>query len=143
MKFNSKKDSHLSASIFIPKTAAESRDLYTSYKIDALMAGGSIHFHKPRQTIGRKQFLERIVDWHEEGNHIVKILTEYDQNYRKKICSKCTEEQQKKRNCLKLDMYTSEGIQLKHCSHMNNARVRKHKQLIRKHMQLHPSLQII
>ncbi len=107
------------------------------------MVGGSIQFQRPRQTINRKQFLERVIDWHEEGNHIIRILTEYDQKYRKKICSKCTEKQQQKRNCLKLDMYTSEGIQLKHCSHMDKARVSKNKQLIRNHMQLHPALQII
>lgn len=107
------------------------------------MQGESIQFQKPRSTISRKQFLERVIDWHEEGNHVIQILTSYDQDYRKKICSTCTKEQQQKRNCLELDMFTAEGIQLKHCNHMNKARVRKHKSLIRNHMQLHPALQII
>lgn len=107
------------------------------------MVGSSMQFHKPHHTIRRKQLLERVIDWHEEGRHVKKILIDYDQNYRKKICSKCTEQQQKARNCLKLDMYTSEGIQLKHCNHMDKARVRKHKQLIKNHIQLHPSLKIV
>ena len=107
------------------------------------MVGESIQFHKSPYNITRKQFLERVVDWHEEGYHIKNVLTEYDQNYRNKICSTCTEVQQQKRNCLKLDMYTSEGIQLRHCSHMDKARVRKHKKTIQKHIQLHPSFKII
>ncbi len=107
------------------------------------MPGESIQFHRPKNTISRKQFLERVIDWHEEGQHLKKNLIEYDQNYRNKICSSCTVERQQKRNCLKLDMYTSDGIQLKHCNHMDRARVRKHKGMITKHIQLHPSFKII
>ena len=107
------------------------------------MVEGSIQFQKPRYTISRNQFLERVIDWHEEGQYVKNILLEYDKSYRKKICSTCTEEQQHKRKCLKLDMYTSEGIQLKHCNHMDRARVRKHKQIIQKHIQLHPEFKIV
>lgn len=95
----------------------------------------TVKIQNQTNTISRKQFLERIVDWHEDGHHVIDVLKLYDKNYRKKICSKCPEQQQLKRKCLKLDMYTPEGIQLKHCSHMDRARVQKHKPLIRKHMQ--------
>lgn len=107
------------------------------------MSGGSIQFHKPRNSITRQQFLERIIDWHEEGHHVKFLLTKYDQDYRLKICDSCTIKQQQKRNCLKLDMYAASGVQLKHCSHMDKARVRKYKQTIRKHIQLHPAFKII
>lgn len=103
----------------------------------------SIQFQKPKNTISRQQFMERVVDWQEEGQHVKEILLKYDQAYREKICSTCSVEQQQKRSCLKLDMYTSNGVQLKHCSHMDRARVRRHKQTIRKHIQLHPSFKII
>lgn len=106
------------------------------------MPKASIQFQKPRNTISRKQFLERVTDWHEDGHHVKSILIKYDQQYREKICSVCTEEQQQKRNCQRLDMYTSNGIQLKHCNHMDRARVQMHKKTIRKHMELHPALKV-
>ena len=107
------------------------------------MPGDSIQFQKLKNSISRKQFLDRVIDWQEEGHHVKKILTEYDQQYREKICSTCTERQQQKRNCLKLDMYTSNGIQLKHCNHMDRARVKMHKNLIENHIHLHPAFKTI
>ncbi len=103
----------------------------------------SIQFHKPKNSISRKQFMERVIDWQEEGHHVKSTLLNYDKQYREKICSTCTIEQQRKRDCVKLEMYTSNGIQLKHCSHMDKARVRKHKPMIRNHMQLHPAFKIM
>ena len=83
---------------------------------------------------------ERMIDWFESGTHIQQLLRAYNKQYRKKICSKCPLEQQKKRYCLKLDMYSTEGIQLKHCSHMDKARSKKYKKKIMQHMGFHPMI---
>jgi len=107
------------------------------------MPQSEIKFEKIISFTDKPHFLARVEDWKEEGRHVKKLLLDYDKQYRSKICSTCSPEQQQKRNCLKLDMYTSGGVQLKHCSHMDNARVRKHKHTIRKHIQLHPAFKII
>ena len=51
-------------------------------------------------------------------------IIEYDWNYRKKICSKCNTEQQKKRGCFRVDNF-KEGIQETHCKHLTNAGTQK------------------
>ena len=101
-----------------------------------------IIFEKQKSTITRKLFLERVTDWHEDGDHIQKLLHDYDNQYRKKICSKCTIEQQRLRNCIRIDMYTNEGIQITSCNHMDQARTRKHSKLIRKFIQSSPALNL-
>ncbi len=98
-----------------------------------------ILFEKPKSTITRRLFLERVTDWHEDGDHIQKLLHDYDNQYRKKICSKCSVVQQQKRNCVKIDMYTNEGIQITSCSHMDQARTQKHSKIIRKFIQSNPA----
>ena len=99
-----------------------------------------IVFDKPQNTINRDSFIERVIDWQEEGNHVQYLLHEYDDNYRKKICSNCSLEQQQKRNCIKIDMYTSDGIQITSCGHMDKARNRKHSKLIRRFVCSNPVL---
>jgi len=101
-----------------------------------------IIFEIPKPSITRQHFLERIIDWQEEGNHIQKLLHDYDNQYRTKICSKCPIEEQQKRNCIKIDMYTSKGIQITSCSHMDKSRTRKYSKTIRNFMKLNPALNI-
>ena len=91
------------------------------------MSDKGIEFNRPKNSITRQQFLERVTDWHEDGHHVKTLLTKYDRNYRLKICSRCTLDEQRKRNCLKLDMYTTSGVQLRHCGHMDRARVAKYR----------------
>jgi len=98
-----------------------------------------ILFEKPKITPTEQIFLERITDWHEEGNHIQKLLHEYDHQYRKKICVNCSAEQQQKRNCVRIDMYTNDGIQITGCGHMDDARTRKYSKLIGTFMFSNPS----
>lgn len=107
-----------------------------------LHAKHEITFNIPKPTITRKVFLERVIDWQEEGNHIQKLLHDYNNEYRKKICTKCTLEEQQKRNCVRIDMYTNKGIQITSCSHMDKARNRKYNKLIRKFMHSNPALNL-
>ena len=101
-----------------------------------------IIFEKPKSTITREIFLERVIDWQEDGDHIQRLLHNYDNLYRKKICSKCTVGQQRLRNCVRIDMYTNEGVQITSCNHMDQARTRKHSKLIRKFIQSSPALNL-
>ena len=107
------------------------------------MSEKKIKFNRPAPTINRLRFVERMTDWHEDGHHVKSLLTKYDQDYRLKICSRCSISQRQKRNCLELDMYTASGMQLRHCGHMDKARVAKHKKMIIKHIQSNPALGII
>jgi len=101
-----------------------------------------IFFKKRKSTIKRSLFLERVIDWHEDGEHIQKLLHDFDNQYRKKICSKCTKEQQQVRNCIRIDMYTNEGIQITSCNHMDQARTRKNSKIIKKFIQSSPVLNL-
>lgn len=107
------------------------------------MPQSEIKFEKIISPADKPYFLARVEDWKEEGLHMKKLLLDYDKQYRSKICTTCSLEQQVKRRCQALDMYNSEGVQLKHCNHMNKARVRKYKKRIRKHIQLHPAFKIM
>ena len=61
---------------------------------------------------------ERYVDWIESGEILLKKTRLHKEAYRKKICSPCSEEQQKKRNCVK---YILDGEELQSCGHMDSA----------------------
>ena len=80
-----------------------------------------------------------IKQWHEEGTGLQDELRAYDWQYRRKICSKCSIEQQKKRNCFRPDSFKviqSVKIQETSCRWMDKARVRKYKSKINAFMNL-------
>ena len=79
----------------------------------------------------------RILDWNDEGNHIQKILLDYDWEYREKICAKCPLEIQKKLECFRVNNYKN-NIQETHCRKMDKARTQKYRKLITKFIQFHP-----
>ena len=80
---------------------------------------------------------ERVLDWIESGDLLLKKARLHNQEYRKKICSSCSEEQQKKRKCIK---YTIDGKELQSCGHMDSACGQKFKKKFDQHMNFHPSL---
>ena len=84
-----------------------------------------------------ENYHNRVLDWHEEGKHIQKMLREYNWEYRKKICSKCTDEMQKKLHCRKEDNF-KDGIQETYCDKMTRARSQKFRKTILKYMNFHP-----
>lgn len=79
----------------------------------------------------------RITDWHEEGEHVKKLLLDYDWKYRKKICSKCSAETRKKLRCFKVDNF-KDGVQETHCKKMEKARTQKHRKTILNFINFHP-----
>lgn len=79
----------------------------------------------------------RIIDWHEEGEHIKKLLLDYDWSYRKKICTKCPIETRQKLRCFRVDNFKDE-IQETHCKKMDRARTQKYRKTIMNFINFHP-----
>ena len=82
-------------------------------------------------------YRERFLDWIESGEILLKKTRFHKEAYRKKICSSCSEEQQKKRKCVK---YIIDGKELQSCGHMDSACGQKFKKEFDEHMTFHPSL---
>lgn len=80
---------------------------------------------------------ERIIDWHEEGEHVKKLLLDYDWKYRKKICTKCPLETQQKLKCFRVNNF-KDGIQETHCKKMDRARTQKYRKIMMKFIDWHP-----
>lgn len=78
-----------------------------------------------------------IKEWHNDGIRLKEELIKYNWEYRKKICSKCTLEQQAKLHCLKVNHFV-DGIQETHCKKLVNARTKKNKKRIEGFIESHP-----
>lgn len=89
-----------------------------------------------RKTLN-KIYHERVLDWIEASDLLLKKTQLHKEEYRKKICSSCSEEQQKKRKCVK---YTIDGKKLQSCGHMDSACGKKFKKEFDEHMSFHPTL---
>ena len=95
-----------------------------------------LHIEKPKPlTAIQKIFDDRITDWIEDGMNLNHQRAIHRGKYRKKICTKCSNEQQKKRSCLK---YTIAGKALQSCSHMENALIQKFRDKARIHAEANP-----
>lgn len=79
----------------------------------------------------------RIIDWQEEGNHIKKLLIDYDWEYREKICTKCSLETKQELRCFKVDNF-KDGIQETHCKKMNKARTQRYRKIIMNFIDFNP-----
>lgn len=79
----------------------------------------------------------RIIDWHEEGEHVKKLLLGYDWEYRKKICTKCPLETKQKLRCFSVNNF-KDGIQETHCKKMHRARTQKYRKTIMNFINFHP-----
>jgi hypothetical protein len=79
----------------------------------------------------------RVTDWHEEGNHIKKLLLDYDWEYRKKICAKCSLETKQELRCFSVNNF-KDGIQETHCRKMDNARTQKYRKTMMNFINFHP-----
>lgn len=82
-------------------------------------------------------YKERVIDWLEDGDVLLQQTRLYKEEYRNKICSSCSIEQQTKRKCIK---YVIDGKELTNCNHMNVACGKKFKKKMDKHMNFHPSM---
>ena len=98
---------------------------------------GRIEFlPSPEPTTLQKIFNERLIDWHEAGAILLTKMKKHKENYRKKICSKCSPKQQEKRKCVK---YTINGKELQSCGHMDSACGQYFKEEMNAHMNFHPA----
>ncbi len=82
-------------------------------------------------------YRERVIDWIESGDLLLKKTRLHNEEYRKKICSSCSGDQQKKRKCVK---YTIDDNELQSCGHMDSACGQKFKKEFDEHMSFHPAL---
>jgi hypothetical protein len=73
--------------------------------------------------------LARIINYHNEAFLLKRALLDYNWEYRRKICVKCTAEQQIKLHCLKVDNFVG-GIQETHCRKLVRARTEKFKKIM-------------
>lgn len=93
-------------------------------------------FRPPKGPLDRV-FENRMLDWREEGRRLRIITTKYENEYRKKICSKCSIEQQAERRCMRIKI---DGKTLTYCNHMNRAKRSKFRKEIDRHILSHPGL---
>lgn len=94
-------------------------------------------YRSPLRIVESSGLHSEIVGWHEEGFNIQKAFIEYNWEYRKKICSKCNQEQRTRYHCFKADRFV-DGIQETHCNKLIKARTKKFRKKIEEFILLHP-----
>lgn len=82
-------------------------------------------------------YKNRVIDWVENGSSLLLQMKQYKEEYRMKICSSCSVEQQQKRNCHR---YVIDGREITSCNHMDIACGRKFKKKLDSHWDFHPAL---
>ena len=78
-----------------------------------------------------------VEEWHNAGSSIKDEMIRYNWEYRKKICSKCTD--QERLQCRKYDNFVDD-IQETHCRNLISARTKKFENKIEEFLQIHPCL---
>ena len=81
--------------------------------------------------------ITNIDNWNDAGLSIKDEMIQYNWDYRKKICVKCTD--QKRLDCRKYNNFR-DGIPETHCRNLINARTKKFNDKIEGFLQMHPSL---
>ena len=81
---------------------------------------------------------QRMIDWSEEGDNIMRKFEKHQEQYRENICKKCSTVQQKKRQCQKIPEIDSNGNPLTFCEHMNKATHSKYRKEISKYINSNP-----
>lgn len=79
----------------------------------------------------------KISNWQDKGLVIRDEMKKYNWEYRKKICTKCPREIQRKLNCRKVNNFKDE-IQETWCEKILNARTQKFRKEIEKFWTMHP-----
>ncbi len=83
-------------------------------------------------------YKERVLDWIELGDLILRKIRLHKKEYRKKICSSCSEKQQIQRKCIKNILL--DGTKIRTCGHMKSACGQKFKKEFDEYMSFHPAL---
>ena len=83
-------------------------------------------------------YQNRLTDWHENGENILRLFEKHEEEYRIKICVNCDEAQKKNRGCYQSDELDSNGNLKTSCEHMSRAGCKKLKEIRDKHIDFHP-----
>ena len=101
------------------------------------MQNRSIIFLKQNIDQLTEIYNERFIDWVEAGKLLRLQMAEHRIQYKQKICSKCTQEQKIKRNCIE---YVAGGKTQRQCNHMVKAIGQKFWKQNKAHWASHPAL---
>lgn len=105
------------------------------------MSQKKIEFLPFKRSTLNQIYHERVLDWLEDGNHLLKEFKFANAIYRKKICSKCRNTlQQKTRNCIEREGIDILGNPKTNCMHMRIAVHSKLRSKIHAHIDFHPAL---
>lgn len=91
----------------------------------------------PRTSLDEIRF-NRVLDWNEQGKFILRKFEEHEERYREKICSRCDDEQKRKRRCSVSEGADSNGNPITYCEHMNSATHQKYRKMIHSFINSHP-----
>lgn len=81
-----------------------------------------------KERVSFDPFKERLQDYDEAWNWLGRLVTQYNWQYRKKICSKCPLTTQQKLKCHKVNNFKIiDGVKIQetHCSKLQKARANK------------------
>ena len=101
------------------------------------MANHGVEFIPFKRNDLAEIYHQRYLDWIEAGGILLRKTRIYKTAYRKKICTRCSVEQQAKRKCVK---YVIKGKQLTSCGHMDSACGQKFKPQFDEYMNSHPAM---
>ena len=76
-------------------------------------------------------------EWYKDGERLKQEIIDYNWKYRRKVCSKCPIETQKKLDCFKLGNFKI-GIQETHCSKLIRSRTNYFRKKIQSFFNLEP-----
>lgn len=88
-------------------------------------------------------FKERMQDYDEAWQWLTRHVIQYDWNYRKKICTKCSLETQEKLKCFKVNNFKIiDGVKIQktYCSKLKKARANKFRNHIKHVFAMNPFL---
>lgn len=97
-----------------------------------------IEFIPFKRSTSSQIYRERVVDWVELGALLLRKFRLHREEYRKKICASCSEEQKVKRKCVENTLL--DGRKIVTCGHMRSTTGKKFKKEINKHMSFHPAM---
>ena len=102
------------------------------------MSENKVEFLSIQTNVLTKIYQERVLDWIELGDLLLRKSRLHREEYRKKICASCSKEQKIKRKCVENTLL--DGKKILTCGHMRSATSKKFKKQVDEHMSFHPDL---
>ena len=108
------------------------------FKLARNMEKSSLNFIDIKNNPLQEIYQNRLIDWHENGENIIRLYEKHEEEYRKKICVNCDDVQKEKRGCYRSKELDSNGNLKTSCEHMSKAGCKKLKEIRLKHINFHP-----